>query len=403
VIAASVLEDAESVARTLTAAVPDVVIATWGGTARGEATPRSDLDLLCWNPEGAVLPEVAVRRASYLDLVTCVGDASGLILWARSNATDLHALMFSRVIGGSPALFSSFRRVSQTLWRDSTIRAREVYHLLATCVALPQLHGRSLQRPEKFALGGTRCWTALAECGSLISGRIHHQATEPALRELAALDAVDPRAPAAFAAAMRLRVGCEHGEIDFDDQDAAYEELSSVFLSSARRLLARHSAWLGAHAGPERESLRRLTSELLRSDDGCTGHAVDAAALTGATTPSETEIMLRALTAGSRKEVADALASPHGDSWWVRHAAIMNAHTHDDTLRLMIRHTSRNGQWWADRNLILYAIRHPNASRLLLEDIVRTCHGLRLMDVQAIRARRATLDFTENRPELDEK
>ncbi|WP_129310686.1 hypothetical protein [Streptomyces sp. L2] len=403
-IAADVRQDAASVVRALTDAVPDVVIATWGGTARAEMTARSDLDLMCWNPSGAPLPEVDLGGGRYLDLVTCSGDASRLRSWARTNATDLHAVMFSRPVGGDPALLPAFQEAVGTLWRDATLRAREVVHLLATATALPRVHGPHLQRPEKFGLGGTRGWTALGECEALVDGRLRHRTTTAALTALAAGGEADPCAPDAFAAAMLLRRRCESGGATYDDHRAVYALLSSLYLSSARRLLTDRLPWLREHAATEVATLRRLSDGLL-GDSGLGGteppDTTDPwAAGEGC---SETETMLRVFTARSHRDVAVLLASPHGGSWWVRHAALMNPWTDAEALRRIIRHTERSGDWWGDRNLVLYAIRHPNSSFDLLDDIVRICPGLRLMDLEAVRVRRATLDFSDHTPKLRDK
>ncbi|WP_045743587.1 hypothetical protein [Actinoplanes rectilineatus] len=335
------------------AAVPGVLVATWGSTARDEETPLSDVDLLCWNPTGAALPEVTVA-GGYLDLVVCTGDAAALASWARANATDLHAVMFSRPAGGDPRLLPAFQEVVAGLWNDTALRAREVLHLLATTTALPRVHGSALLRPEKFGPGGTRGWSALGECASLLDGRVRHRSTATALAALAAAGDVDGDAADSFAAAMRLRRECEAGTRSFHGVSA------EAYLSSARRLLHRHDDWLRTHAG------------------------------------DETRVMRSVFAARSGAEVAGLLDTAHGGSWWVRHAALMNAHTGDATLRRIIRDTRHSGAWWADRNLVLYAVRHPNASAALLDDVVRACPELRLMDLEAVRQRRATLAFTDH-------
>ncbi|TQF08012.1 hypothetical protein E6W39_00170 [Kitasatospora acidiphila] len=376
-------DEADLLARTLLDAVPGLVVTAWGSTARRERTPSSDLDLMCWNPGGAELPALTVQYAQYLDLVACTGGRGALRGFATANATDLHAVMFSEVIGGDPALVSAFEEVVGDLWRDSRLRAQEVCHLLATAVLLPAVHGATLYRPEKFALGATRCWTALAECGALIEGRSRHHATEPVLGALAAQGLVEPGAPAAFATAMRLRRDCEQGRTSHREQQVRRAALAAEFLASVRRLLDRRHDWLAANAPLDSEVLQQLAAVL-------TGTAIPARA-EGTACRSEPQAMLQVFLAGSARQVRAQLERAYGGSWWVRHAALMNPHTDAATLRLIVRQSASHRRRWADRNLLLYALRHPNASQGLLDDIARRGHPLRPMDCEAARAAAAAL------------
>ena len=164
--------EAMELRRRIIACVPGAVVATWGSTGREEMTRLSDLDLLCWNPDGEPLPELRVRHATYLDLVECRhSGAVGLHAWATANATDLHALLFARRAGPPGERAEQFRATSRHLWSDERLRAREIYHLLITSIRVGTIFGSSLARPEKFTLGATRCWTVLAECGQLLAGR----------------------------------------------------------------------------------------------------------------------------------------------------------------------------------------------------------------------------------------
>src|ERR1017187_1327628 len=151
--------EAMELRRRIIACVPGAVVATWGSTGREEMTRLSDLDVLCWNPDGEPLPELRVRHATYLHA------------WATANATDLHALLFARHAGPPGERAEQFRTTSRRLWSDERLRAREIYHLLITSIRVGTIFGSSLARPEKFTLGATRCWTVLAECGQLLAGR----------------------------------------------------------------------------------------------------------------------------------------------------------------------------------------------------------------------------------------
>jgi hypothetical protein len=204
--------EAMELRRRIIAYVPGAVVATWGSTGREEMTRLSDLDLLCWNPDGGPLPQLRVRHAAYLDLVECrSGAAAGLHAWATANATDLHAVLFARRAGPPGERAEQFRAVSRRLWSDEWLRAREVYHLLITSVRVGTILGSSLARPEKFALGATRCWTVLAECGQLLAGRALEGGTLGVLRCMAQADLTDEDAEPAFALAMDLRRRHENG------------------------------------------------------------------------------------------------------------------------------------------------------------------------------------------------
>lgn len=376
--AAAPLAEARSLATTLLRADPELVVATWGGTARGEMTRLSDLDLFCWNPRQTPLPELTTRHAAYVDLVTCDGDQAGLRRWATANATDLHAVMFAQRLGLDTGRSAQFSAVVEALWRDHALRAREVYHLVATSIRVGRLYGLRTYRPEKFAVGATRCWSVLAECGQLSVGVRHNSGTEDNLRHLASGGLVNQTAITAFQRAMRLRRWCEDGKATFMELASEYASLGEHYLTCARELVLAVQPWLQRHAPLTRATFARLGSELLNVPHWppLTGPP----SLTG-----ETEVMMRAFLAQDSTEVRALLQQPeHGQSWWVRHAAILNEHCDPCTLRSVVDAVAQTERWWPDRNLILYVIRHPSADEQLLDHIRAMTHRLRPMDREAL-------------------
>ncbi|MEV6927474.1 hypothetical protein AB0M46_23625 [Dactylosporangium sp. NPDC051485] len=388
---ATVSEEAQSLATILSGADPELLVATWGGTARGEMTRLSDLDLFCWNPRRTPLPELMVRHAAYLDLVTCDDDRAGLHRWATSNATDLHAVMFARPLGPPTARSAAqFDEVVEALWADQALRAREVYHLVATSIAGGRLYGAGMYRPEKFAVGATRCWSALAECGQLILGIRHGAGTEAMLRSLAADGLLTPTAVTSFQQAMRFRLKCEEGEATFAELASAYNELEAHYLTCAGDLIRAGGPWLQRHAPLTPKTFARLGSALLA--------APRWPALAAQSSPTgKAEAMMHAFLADNSAELRTLLGQPrHGSNWWVRHAAILNAHCDPRTLESIVDAVVRTGGWWANRNLILYAIRHPAADAQLLDRLRGMAQQLRPMDREALAAReQTTLRCTE--------
>jgi len=104
--------------------------------------------------------------------------------------------------------------------------------------------------------------------------------------------------------------------------------------------------------------------------------------------------MMQAFLSRNAMQLNDLLLnSPHRPSWWVRHAAILNANLAPATLRSIVDEVTRAQRWWPDRNLILYAVRHPAADEHLLDHLHSVSHLLRPMDREALaRRRRASID-----------
>lgn len=374
-------DEAERIATMLAQADPEIVVATWGGTSRWEMTRRSDLDLLCWNPNKVHLPELTARHAAYLDLVICDDDQTGLRKWATANATDMHAVMFARRLGREGGRSKQFADVVDTLWRDEKIRAREVYHLVATSIALPRLCGAETYRPEKFALGATRCWSALAECGQLIAGTRSDDSTEDTLRKMAFKGLVSQTAASSFRRAMILRRRCEDGHSSFGGVANAFMLLGENYRACAAELIRANLPWLQRHAPLARPTFELLGAALL-------GAAERAALPAPRTSLGEAETMMRCFLSQDRSQIWGMVtASPYRASWWVRHAAIMNPHCSPATLTFIIDDAIRAGRLWPDRNLILYAIRHPAADQTLLERLHGIEHQLRPMDRDALASR----------------
>jgi len=368
----------------LTHAAADLVLAAWGATGRGEATRRSDLDLFCWNPRGVDLVHPSVRHAAYLDLLTCVADSQGLRDWALSNATDLHAVMFARVLRGSPTDIARFRGIVRSLWHDTQIRAREIYHLIGACIALPRLHGTATHRPEKFLLGATRCWTALAECAFLRSGYIGHYSTRHGLRLLINKGVIGSDTMSLYDHATELRRLCEDEQISHRELVAKLEPIGAAFLRCARSFISGNIEWLCQNAPISQITLRRLGTELLG--------APDIQDNMGTVTPlTDADDMLRVLLSDDPDEIQRLVhGRPPHRNWWVRHAALMNRNTRAATLFSIVAGTVREQRWWPDRNLILYAIRHPSSDDRLVNLLLANAGQLRSMDVAAIAARRPT-------------
>jgi hypothetical protein len=347
-------------------------------------TRLSDLDLFCWNPRRTPLPDLTGRHARALDLVTCDGDSVGLRGWAEANATDLHAVLFGTPLGPPTGSSAQFAAVVAALWRDDALRAREVYHLVATSISFARLFGATLYRPEKFAVGATRCWSALAQCGQLFAGVPRGDGTAANLRRLASDGLVNPMAATSFREAMRLRRLCEDGDATFAELADAYDALKVHYLTCVGELVRAIQPWLARHAPLTRTTFSRFRAELLDAP-----HWAPPAESPDPT--GEVEAMMQTFLAPDTAIVRELLGQHrHGLSWWVRHAALMNVHCDPSTLRSIVDAVVRAGSWWADRNLILYAIRHPAADRQLLDHIRGMSDQLRPMDRAALAAREQT-------------
>jgi hypothetical protein len=360
--------EAMELRRRIIACVPGAVVATWGSTGREEMTRLSDLDLLCWNPDGEPLPELRVRHATYLDLVECRhSGAVGLHAWATANATDLHALLFARRAGPPGERAEQFRATSRHLWSDERLRAREIYHLLITSIRVGTIFGSSLARPEKFTLGATRCWTVLAECGQLLAGRALEGGTLDALRRMAQAGLVDEDAERAFALAMRLRRRYENGHACPAD---LFRYLAWQYRKSVAAYLGAADDWLNEHA-PLRPETARLLHEAVNAD-GASVTVSGVAAPPPAddcAQPGEADVMLTiALTPDAAVTHEKVVQSSSASGWWLRHAALLNPDTYPATLEFIVKAAARDERLWPDRNLILYAIRHPRADPGLLYD-----------------------------------
>lgn len=378
--------EAMELRRRIIACVPGAVVATWGSTGREEMTKLSDLDLLCWNPDGGPLPELRVRHAAYLDLVECRSGAAGLHAWATANATDLHALLFARHIGPPGEGAEQLRATSRRLWSDERLRAREIYHLLITSIRVGTIFGSSLARPEKFALGATRCWTVLAECGQLLAGRPVEGGTRDVLRCMAQAGLVDGDAGRAFALAMRLRRRHENGHACSAD---LLPYLARQYRKSVAAYLGAADDWLNEQA-PLRSETARLLHETVHADGALvTVPGVAAAPPSGdCPQPSEADAMLTIALTPDAAVIHEKIARSSSESgWWLRHAALLNPDTYPATLEFIVKAATRDERLWPDRNLILYAIRHPDAGPGLLADLWALRRRLRPMDRDALRLR----------------
>jgi hypothetical protein len=335
---------------------PRVVLAAWGATARRETTRLSDMDILCWNPQRVALPEMNVRQAAYLDLVHCETDRAGLRAWALANSTDLNAVMFARVIRATGPSAAQFAEIVESLWCDDAVRARSVYHILAASINVARLHVQCRYRPEKFALGASRC----------------------NLRRMARARLVPSSAPDAFLWSMRLRRQCEDGVACFAELAQEYAALGEAFLACAADLITACLPWLQAHAPLTPGTLARVGSDLFGAS--CWPVSDGLARATG-----EAEAMMRVFMAHDDQQVRHELStSPHGSSWWIRYAAVVAAATGAATLRSIVDAVIRHSDWWTDRNLILYAMRHPAADADLLDRIREIRHQLRPIDLIAL-------------------
>jgi hypothetical protein len=372
------------IAAVAATADPRLVLAAWGATARRETTRFSDLDLLCWNPHGARPPEAIGHQAAYLDLVCCDAGQAGLRTWALANSTDLSAVMFARVVGRGGPQHAQFADVVDSLWQDGPVRARLVLHVLSTAVSTARLYGPDAYRPEKFALGATRCWTALAECGQLVTGAHGQTGTWRNLRVLADSGIVPPYAPEGFLHAMELRRGCEEGAVRFEERAESYAVLGALFLASAAHLVREALPWLQQHARLAPGTVARFGTDVLGAAD------LAPPAPAGQRPGGETEAMMQVFLARDAATVHRLIvAPPHGASWWTRYSAVVNACTGAATLREVVDSVARAGTWWAGRNLILYAIRHPAADAGLLDHIRTFRRRLRPMDLEALDLRSA--------------
>jgi hypothetical protein len=357
---------------------PDVVLATWGATARGEMTRLSDVDLFCWNPLRVALPPTPTEHMRYLDLVTCDGDKTDLRSWALSNATDLHAVMFARRLGHANDRTADFAQVVRSLWRDDAVRAREVYHLVASSLAIGRRCTPGAHRPEKFTLGGSRCWSVLAECGQLATGKPHADGTDANLRRLAASGLVSAEAADSFDVSMRLRRECEDRSGTFSLVSAEFDALGHVYTRCVRELLENVGPWLDRHA-PLTQATRH---ELQMYLENASGRAAPRDEPDGS---GETDAMMRAFLTLDASELRYLLAmSSFRSSWWLRHAALLNADCPPEYLGLIVDGVIASGRWWADRNLILYAVRHPRADQALCDRLRAVDRMLRPMDRAAL-------------------
>jgi len=378
--------EAMELRRRISACVPGAVVAAWGSTGREEMTRLSDLDLLCWNPDGGPLPELRVRHAAYLDLVECRSSAAGLHAWATANATDLHAVLFARHAGPPGERAEQLMAASRRLWGDERLRARETYHLLITSVRVGTISGSSLPRPEKFTLGATRCWTVLAECGQLLAGRALEGGTRDVLRHMAQAGLTDDDAEPAFTLAMRLRRRYEN---DHACPAGLSGDLAWQYRTSVAAFLGAADDWLNEHA-PLRPQTAGLLHEAVHAD-GVPATAPGVAALPPSgdcPQPGEADAMLTiALTPDAAVIHERVVQSSSESGWWLRHAALLNPVTYPATLEFIARAAVRDERLWPDRNLILYAIRHPGAGQGLLIDLWALRRRLRPMDRDALRRR----------------
>jgi hypothetical protein len=147
--------------------------------------------------------------------------------------------------------------------------------------------------------------------------------------------------------------------------------------------------WLNEHA-PLRPETARLFREAVHADGvSVTVPGVAAVPPSGdCAQPGEVDAMLTIALAPDAAVIHEKVVQSSSESgWWLRHAALLNPAAHPATLEFIARAAARDERLWPDRNLILYAIRHPGAGQALLHELWDLRRRLRPMDRTALRLR----------------
>jgi len=352
------------------------VVATWGGTSRGEISLASDLDVLWWSPGPVAAPRVVAKSAAYVDVIRCTGDRDRLRDWATSNGTDLAGVLFARRPRGPAVLVEEFVDVRQRLWDDSRRRALMFVHLVSVACRAPSSQP-SLRR-AKFDEGGTRGWAWLGDCCRLLTGspgtstlRKLQNAVDDGLVGRDVLDA--------WRRAWRRRVAEERGE----PGDGIPAADVAIWRAAVGSLLETAAPWLAESLDVPRPALAAIAESVTSGRSGVIASAAPV---------SSAHRMLAWMWGEppTDAELAAALGAP--DAWWTANAVLANPESGSDLILALLDHVSQHGEWWRDRNLILYSLRHSSADARVADLVDGLAQHLRDLDLRELRHLRTRLE-----------
>jgi len=378
---ASHLSRPVSVLRGLGFPERDILCSTWGSwgsTARSEMFARSDVDWFCWDSRGVSLRLVETIRNGWatgniqqrLDLIYCQSDnpADG---FALTNGTDLHCLYFLSIDDG--CLSAELGNYRERLWCNSYVRAREVLHLIIGLHSFQETFLRTSEQPAKFALGGTRSWTTLAQMAFLRWPTPEPFSTPTGLNRLASLLGCDfsPWLDA-WVKSGAIRRQSESLRISRGEVDLSLAPLRCLWLAVLERFVYHNVPWLLEHLRLSKDVLSAFLSKAFGKG---------SSTLPPIQQSDEAASMVRAFVATTSSEMEDIARTEL--TWWPLHAVLMNPLVPAHLLERLAFPTF-SPAWWSWRNIILYVAKHPNTSTSTLHRIINT-PGLREMDYRAAR------------------
>jgi hypothetical protein len=238
----------------------------------------------------------------------------------------------------------------------------------------PRISGQSLFRPEKYSVGATRSWVTIAETYALIRGWKGRFITTNVLQAVEKLLGLTPdELVCSYLLAKKLRASIEKNECNFSDCVNEYSQLNKVFTKVARGLIEIHLPWLQNHSGIDQELLSNLFETLFERKP------IGPISLpTSIHFP--TQIMVKVITAKDDSQIRQALVS-NNDDWFPRSAVTTNPYASAETLH-QVAFPEHDIDWWVNRNIRLWAMRHPNVARESVDKLIATA-GLRKMDYEA--------------------
>jgi len=351
---------------------------SWGSTGRKEMTRSSDVDWFCWDKEGRLTNAVMeIRRiwadtipSTRLDLIYCTSPAL-VNDFATTKGTDLHCLYFLTTTECETELEREFATQQQMLRRRADIRARETVHLLITLHSFQKTFLTATDQTAKFALGGTRSWTTLAQFAAMRWPDVLADSTTAGLITLAdAIGSPRSRLLEFWRRSFMLRTNQEVGQSTPNELSRELAQLEVAWQEELTKTINLFLPWIQEHAG--------MTEELL-------GAFLQRLNVEAETSPkpgvvsSEVERMVRAFITDD-ENVLVTLAEGER-RWWPLHAILQNPNAPARVLHNLAFPNWRQ-DWWPWRNIVLYVARHPNTNADTLACIANT-PGLRPMDYAA--------------------
>jgi hypothetical protein len=350
----------------------------WGSTGRLEMTPSSDVDWFCWDPEGRLMKVVEEIRYVWaentpnmrLDLIHCTTPAVA-DNFALTNGTDFHCLYFLTIAESRTTQEQQVLQQQQMLKQRSDIRSRDIVHLLIALYSFQKTFLTATNQTAKFALGGTRSWTTLAQFAALRWPAVLADSTSAGLITLAdAIGTSRTRLLNYWRRSFKLRSKQETGQLNPEDMSRELGQLADAWQRELSKTIDVFLPWIQENAGITESLLVTFLHRL-----GIATGPLPSPRIVS----DEVEKMVCAFLANDEK-VLVSLAKDER-RWWPLHAILMNRNAPAHLLHNLAFPSWRQ-DWWPWRNIILYVAKHPNTNAETLTRIAAT-RGLRPMDYVA--------------------